>query len=88
MRRPQFSLKTLLWLMALVAALFGGMQVDRAIMDQERESIRIHEEAVREYEHRLDQRDLQTGRAKMVPLDPDWLKAHLPQAPRPSATQE
>lgn len=24
MRRPQFSLKTLLWLMALVAAFFGG----------------------------------------------------------------
>ena len=28
MRRPQFSLKALLWLMAVVAAFFAGMQVE------------------------------------------------------------
>ena len=27
MRRPQFSLKTLLWLTALVAAFFGGREI-------------------------------------------------------------
>jgi hypothetical protein len=29
MRRPQFTLKTLLWLMALVAAFCCGIAVDR-----------------------------------------------------------
>lgn len=29
MRRPQFSLKTMLWLMALVAAFFAGSQYGR-----------------------------------------------------------
>ena len=29
MRRPQYSLKTLLWLMAVVGALFGGMAIQR-----------------------------------------------------------
>lgn len=46
MRRPQFSLKTLLWLMAVVAALFGGREwgirherqnrLDDLIIEQER----------------------------------------------------
>ncbi|HET6882221.1 MAG TPA: hypothetical protein VFI31_18800 [Pirellulales bacterium] len=31
MRRAQFTLKTLLWLMALVAAFFGGMAIQRHI---------------------------------------------------------
>jgi hypothetical protein len=35
MRRPQFSLKTLLWLMAAVAAFFGGMAVHRGLMSRE-----------------------------------------------------
>jgi hypothetical protein len=32
MRRPQFSLKTLLWLMALVGAFFGGAAWQRQSM--------------------------------------------------------
>lgn len=35
MRRPQFSLKTLLWLMAVVAALFGGMALQRKLDEPE-----------------------------------------------------
>jgi hypothetical protein len=31
MPRPQFSLKSLLWLMAVVAALFGGMAIQRQL---------------------------------------------------------
>ncbi|HEV2380931.1 MAG TPA: hypothetical protein VG206_14215 [Terriglobia bacterium] len=31
MRRPQFSLKTLLWLMALVAAFLGGMALQKRL---------------------------------------------------------
>ena len=50
MSRPQFSLKTLLWLMALVAAFFGGVRLGRqrqrledieaAIADVERAAVR------------------------------------------------
>jgi hypothetical protein len=32
MPRPQFSLKTLLWLMVVVGAFLGGMAVDRQIL--------------------------------------------------------
>ena len=31
MRRPQFTLKTLLWLMVVVAAFFGGMAVQKSL---------------------------------------------------------
>jgi hypothetical protein len=59
MRRPQFTLKTLLWLMALVAALFGGREwgiryerqtrLDDLVLEQERirdELEKIRAEAV------------------------------------------
>jgi hypothetical protein len=39
MRRPQFSLKTLLWLMAVVAALFAGMTIEHQRHVREREQL-------------------------------------------------
>ena len=34
MPRPQFSLRTLLWLMLVVAAFCAGMAVERALMNR------------------------------------------------------
>ena len=39
MRRPQFSLKTMLWLMVVVAAFFGGIATERQL-----QRIRLAEE--------------------------------------------
>ena len=38
MRRPQFSLKTLLWLMLVVAAFLGGMELQKRIEQRRREA--------------------------------------------------
>lgn len=46
MKRPQFSLKTLLWLMAVVVAFFAGVASHRAYVEHRRA------EALRDY-HRL-----------------------------------
>ena len=40
MRRAQFSLKTLLWLTALVAAFCAGTRFDRYIIERRADSIR------------------------------------------------
>jgi hypothetical protein len=40
MRRPKFTLKTLLWLMAVVAAFGAGVQWDRKTASDDRESLR------------------------------------------------
>lgn len=37
MRRPQFTLKTLMWLMAVVAAFCAGVRVEHARQDIERQ---------------------------------------------------
>ena len=41
MRRPQFSLKTLLWLMAVVAAFFAGIRFERHLAERRADSIRL-----------------------------------------------
>ena len=38
MVRPQFTLKTLLWLMAVVAAFLGGMEVQKKIEQRRRDA--------------------------------------------------
>ncbi|HEX5442911.1 MAG TPA: hypothetical protein VFW87_03735 [Pirellulales bacterium] len=38
--RPQFTLKTLLWLMALVAAFMGGIAWERRVAEARRDAIR------------------------------------------------
>jgi hypothetical protein len=69
MRRPQFTIKTLLCLMLCAACFFGGMSVQRgrmdAVLEAERQSVRRHEDAVREYEIKLRQRDIAAGRVEI-----------------------
>ena len=38
MRRPQFTLKTLLWLMAVISAFFGGMELQKHIEQRRRDA--------------------------------------------------
>lgn len=46
MRRPQFSLKTLLWLMAVVAAFYAGRRSRVDPLHEQREALRIQAAAV------------------------------------------
>lgn len=48
MRRPQFTLKTLLWLMVVVGAFFGGRAV--GIRDEQKRAANELEQAAREVE--------------------------------------
>jgi hypothetical protein len=48
MRRPQFSLRTLLWLMAVVAAFCGGLGIGRQSANQREQILRMEAEQSRE----------------------------------------
>lgn len=41
MKRPQFTLKTLLWLMVVVAAFFGGIRFERYSTEQREQTRRL-----------------------------------------------
>lgn len=58
MPRPQFTLKALLWLMALVAAFCGGMTTNQWLIDRETarelEEVQALRQLVRQGAHQVD----------------------------------
>lgn len=55
MRRPQFTLKTLLWLIAVVAAFCAGMRFDRQLLNWQGKMILVEDPNDPDHGYMLDE---------------------------------